>query len=334
MNPVPENYGNPRSEYEAAQTGAALFDLSDRTQIELAGGDRVKFLHNFCTNDVNRLRPGEGCEAFVTNVKGRILGHIFVFLAPESIWIDTIPSAEQSLLEHFDRYIITDDVELRGRTDDYAELLVSGPQANAELTKRGLDVGALGRCEHTLIGLPEVSVAVRRVDWLGQPGYLLSVLRNRLSDLWNRLVESDLPPAGRTVFEALRIEAGLPWYGIDISEQNIAQEAGRTGRAISFTKGCYLGQEPIARLDAMGHTNRELRGLRLSAGPPPEPGSAVLSADDRQEIGRITSAALVPTTNLPVALALLRSGFLEPGTAVHVASAAGATTPATVFWPG
>jgi folate-binding protein YgfZ len=139
-------------------------------------------------------------------------------------------------------------------------------------------------------------------------------------------------PAGSLAFHALRIEAGMPLYGIDISEDNLAQEVGRTKQAISFTKGCYLGQEPIARIDALGHVNRELCGLKLSTGSAPPPGRAVNSEDGSKEIGSITSSVLSPLDNTPFALAYLKSQYLTPGTRVSI-PIDDASIPATVFQP-
>ncbi len=141
-------------------------------------------------------------------------------------------------------------------------------------------------------------------------------------------------PAGTAAFDALRTEAGFPLYGIDITDANLAQEVNRTAQAISFTKGCYLGQEPIARIDAMGHVNQQLRGIRLSAGPVPAAGTEVLTTDgDPRKIGQITSAAMSYGTNLPVALGYLKRNYDSPGLEVGVASSA-ATIRGEVFWPG
>jgi folate-binding protein YgfZ len=130
----------------------------------------------------------------------------------------------------------------------------------------------------------------------------------------------------------LRIEAGLPIYGVDLTDENLAQEAARTGDVISFTKGCYLGQEPIARIDAMGHVNRELRSLRISGDSIPSPGARVFSdAAGSAAAGTVTSAAFSFGSNSPVAMALLRSSAAKPGTPVFV-EVDGSLTPATVFW--
>jgi folate-binding protein YgfZ len=170
---------------------------------------------------------------------------------------------------------------------------------------------------------------VRRVDLLGAPGYLLSVPRQGLVELWQTLRSAGVSPGGSAAFHALRIEARMPLYGKDISDDNLAQEVGRTQQAISFKKGCYLGQEPIARLDALGHVNRELCGLRIESEHVPPPGT-VVSADGQNEIGRITSSALSYADHRAVALAYLRAGHTRPGTAVRL-QLTDATVVGTVF---
>ena len=329
---LPLDFGDPAAEYARAQDSAAVLDVSDRTQIEVTGGDRAKFLHNFCTNDVKALRPGQGCEAFVTNVKGRVLGHVFVFAAPESIWLESVAGAEKPLLAHLERYVITEDVVLRGRTADCGELFVTGPRSAASLVALNLPVESLSQLEHVKVESFEHPCFGRRVDLLGAAGFLLSAPRDDLAALWRRITDGGVRPAGTRAFEALRIEAGYPAYGRDVSDENIAQEAGRTTQAISFTKGCYLGQEPIARLDALGHTNRELRGLRLADRSVPAIGSKVTDSSGAQEVGRVTSAALAYADARGVALAYLRKQFITPGTELRV-DAAGEPVPATVFWP-
>jgi folate-binding protein YgfZ len=326
------HFGDPREEYFAARDSAALFDVSDRTQIELLGADRAKFLHNFCTNNVKALNPGQGCEAFITNVKGRVLGHVFAFAAPDSIWLDSVPGAEGALVAHLDRYVITEDVVVRGRSGEFGEVFVSGPASPKSLAQLRVETAELSNLDHAKTSAFDFPCFVRRADVLGAPGFLLSAHREDLGTLWERIAGAGVHPAGAQEFEALRIEAGFPIYEVDISDDNIAQEAGRTRQAISFTKGCYLGQEPIARLDALGHTNRELRGLRLADGSIPERGAPVTAADGAQEIGRVTSSALSYADGCGVALAYLRRPFLERGANVHV-HVSGREVPAAVYWP-
>lgn len=311
------HFGDPQQEYQAARRSAALFDLSDRVQIEVTGRDRQPFLHNFCTNDIKRLGPGESCEAFVTNAKGRILAHIFVFVCEDSLWIETAPGQAESLLAHLDRYVITEDVELHDRTDDYGELFLTGPRSISQLSVMDLLADFLEIHQHRIVQRNGHWLAVRRVDLLGQPGVFLSTARTQLAAVWKELVTAGACPGGAVAFHACRIEAGFPLYGLDLTDNNLVQEAARTESAISFTKGCYLGQEPITRIDALGHVNRELRGLRLDSEPIPVSGDVILS-DEGREVGVITSSALVPGQDRPIALGLLRSRHAKPGTELRV----------------
>ena len=311
------HFGDPGREYHAARETAAVFDLSDRTQLEITGADRQRFLNNYCTNDIKRLGPGTSCEAFVTNAKSRILGHVFVFASADSFWVESGPGADETLMAHFGRYIISADVQLHNRSAEYGELLLTGPTSAQRLARLDIDCAALPPHRHLTVERNDCRLDVRRVDLLGQPGLLLSTARTKLARLWQELIASGVAPAGAVAFHACRIEAGFPLYGLDLSDDHLAPEAARSAQAISLTKGCYLGQEPIARIDALGHVNRELRGLRLEEGPMPEPGALVLSTDGR-EVGTITSAAMIPETNRPIALAMLRSSHTTPATAVRV----------------
>ena len=324
------HFGDTRQEYDASQTAAVVFDLSDRTQIEVTGRDRQKFVHNFCTNDIKRLTPGESCEAFATDIRGRILAHILVFAGTDSLHIETTSGRAEPLIAHLDRYIISEDVQLHDRTLELGELFLSGPGSLDQLVAVNLLPDALDVGQHTLVQKEGQPLFVRRVDLFGQPGVLLATERRRLADIWKGLVATGIRPAGAATFHACRIKAGVPLYGADLRDDNLAPEAGRTRQAISFTKGCYLGQEPIARIDSVGHVNRELRGLRLETMPVPQPGDAVF-ADDGQDIGAVTSSAIVPGEDQPIAHAILRSSHTATGTSVFV-RVGDTDVRATVFW--
>ena len=310
--------GDPLAEFTAATTTAAVFDLGQRTQLELTGADRQKYLHNFCTNEIRNLRPGQSCEAFVTTIQGKIKAQIFVFAEENSLWVDSLPGYEDLLFAHFDKYLITEDVEFHRRSSEYVEFYASGPEVLSRLAGLGLAVAELGVASHLRTSLESHSLAVRRVDWLGVPGCLIQVPAAEAAGVWNSLTTGGLLPAGRATYDALRISAGLPDHGVDLTEDNLAQEAARTNLAISFTKGCYLGQEPIARIDSMGHVNQELRCLRLQPGPVPEPGAKVLMPGEVREAGVVTSAAWDPAAQAPVALAMIKRNYLSPGTKLNV----------------
>jgi len=315
---APADFGSPADEYRAATTAAALFDLTGRTHIELTGGDRATFLHNFCSNDIKKLAAGQGCEAFVTNIKGRVLGHVFVFATETSLWLDADPGCGNDLVAHLDKYLIVEDVEIHHRSDELEELLCVGPEAGGLLGEL-LNIDAAGMPAYG-VARAEVDghpVQIRRTPWTGHPEWALVAPVVALPGLWDQLTGSGCQPAGALAFDALRIEAGTPRYGIDISEDNIAQEANRTERAISFTKGCYLGQEPIARLDALGHVNKLLCVLQVDSDQIPPAGATVMD-DAGNEIGRVTSAALSPGAGQAVALAIVKASHAKPETAVSV----------------
>jgi len=317
----------PAEQYRAATEGAAMFDVSDRALIEVTGRDRATFLHSFCTNDIKKLQPGgRGCEAFVTNVKGRILGHILVFAEKHHLTIDSDPGTQGALLAHLERYVITEDVQIRDISSQHGRLFVCGPAAGDALGEplaiRTGDVPMFGPVM-TDASAWRVPFAVSR-GWLAAVGGMKAWEIAHLKDL--KVAEGD-----RDVLEVLRIEAMWPRYGVDITEEHLAQEAGRTSQAISFTKGCYLGQEPIARLDALGHTNRELRGIRCTAPGKVSAGAVVLDAGGAAEVGRVSSAAVNPVTSCAVALAMVKTVANKPGTAVRVRSEGGEEIDGVVY---
>lgn len=311
------HFGNASKEYQHARKRSAVFDLSRRGQLEFIGKDRQKFLNGFCTADVLRLNPGEGCEAFLTNIKGKVLGHVFLFAGEESLWLETTYDSVQPIMGHLAKYIISEDVDFLPKSDELGELYLSGPLAAEKLEALGANVADLPLYGHARKTLGQTEVQVRRVDWLDSPGYLLCMQRAKLAECWGKIVEADVRPAGIAVFHALRIKAGFPIYGIDITEDNLAQEVARTAKAINFKKGCYLGQEPIARIDALGHVNQELRTIKLSHALAPAPGGLVVDKDGKP-IGHVTSYAMLPEEHVPIALAYLHRSFLQAGTDVFV----------------
>jgi folate-binding protein YgfZ len=331
---LPLHFGNPREEYAAAVSEAAIFDWSDHGLIELTGKDRVNFLHGFCTNDIKRLAVGQGCEAFATNVKGRIVGHIWIEADTTALRLDAGPGTPSRLCTHLERYIINEDVTVADISADWGELLVMGPSAARAISDDAGDV--VGPLRHLNGQLNAdgahgpIRVCHRNVG--SRAAYVVCAPRSALAAVWDGFCKAGVRPAGNAAWSALRIEAGLPLYGVDLTDENLAQEAGRTQTAISFTKGCYLGQEPIARIDAMGHVNRELRSLRIAGESIPSPGTRVFSdAVGSAAVGTVTSAAFSFGSNSAVALAVLRSNISIPGAQVFV-EVAGSLSPATVFW--
>jgi folate-binding protein YgfZ len=320
---VPARFGAPETEYQRAREQAVLFDVSHRGKIEVEGADAVSFLQNLSTNEVASLPVDTGCEAFFTTVQARVVGYALVHRLPPRdgttvFWLDTDPGSAGKLVKHLDRYIISEQVELTDRTRYFASMHLAGPQARAVLEKalreKVPDLRPLRHLSGKIGG--NMPCDIRRHESLGVPGYDVICPDSRATAVWEMLLRSGAAPAGYEAFERLRIEAGTPVYGKDIDESNLALEVGRTVQAISYTKGCFLGQEPLVRIRDLGHINRSLTGLKVD-GTDAVPHGAKLYRDGK-EVGQVTSSAALPGRPDVVALAYLRRGSTEPGTRLEV----------------
>jgi tRNA-modifying protein YgfZ len=276
-------------EYEALQSGRAVVELTGWSSFSVTGADRQTFLNNFCTNDVKRLVPGTSCEAFFTNVKGKIVGHGVIHCRDAEIVFVGAPGQATQLVEHLDRYVIREDVKLRDTTKERSYLLVAGDRVGQN-SQVSMSWEIIGRGDAKL----------NEVD------------PSEVSDVVRRLVAEGFVVAGPQAFEAARIEVGMPICDIDFNEQNLPQEVGRDRQAISFTKGCYLGQETVARIDALGHVNQRLVGVRFVGSDTPT-GGLELTREGRV-VGSVTSAAFSPKFGQPIALAMVRRDANSPGT--------------------
>lgn len=306
------------AEYDALVRRAGLVELA-RTQIELSGADRATFMHNLCTADVKRLPPGAGREAFLTTVQGKTLGHGFLFAGPATLVIDTVAGQAETILKHLDHYLITEQVTLTDRSQEWSEFLLAGPQAESLLAEcLGVQV-AEPRLSHAIVDAAGQDVWVRRVDITQPGGFLISVGRERSDAMRNKLLAAGAKACGLEAFEAARLEAGFPWFGVDLTEANLPQEVGRDQQAISFVKGCYLGQETVARIDALGHVNKSLVGLRFDGPNVPTAGTELQAGG--AVIGQVTSATWSPRLQAPLAMGYVRRGHNEVGT--KLASAVG-----------
>lgn len=308
MNPT-----DPAQQYDALTREVGYVPLEDRTQIELVGEDRAAFLHNLSTNDIRKLAIGSGCEAFFCNAQGKAIAHAFVWAMPNSLVIDTIGGLAQKLMAHLDRYLIREKVELIDRSSQWSALLLSGAGSHALLATFGVALAAeTGTLYHQSIKIAGQEVSVRRVPIIRPVCFLLSCAAEHVGNVAAALDAAGACHCSLEAVEPARIEAGFPWYGIDISEENLAPEVGRSEQAISYVKGCYLGQETIARIDALGHVNRLLVGVHIEQHQPPPTGTE-LTAEEKV-VGKVTSAAYSPRLNSSLALAYVRRGYNEPGT--------------------
>lgn len=300
------------ADYAYFKSGAVFALLPGRTQIEVRGNDRTSFLHGMCTNDVKKLAPGKGCEAFFTNVQGKTIGHGHLFASEDAISIDTTPQQADVLIPALDRYIIREQVELADRTAERSVFLVAGA------TARGLLRQLLGgeppaeRVDHLAGTVARFTVTVRRVDFVSPDCYFVACENIDANPIQAALEAAGAKRIGDDAIEAARIEHGTPLFGRDISPTNLPQELARDALAISFTKGCYLGQETVARIDALGHVNRYLCGVKFAGDQVPTIGT-LLRVGDKQ-VGEVTSSTFSPKLSTPLALAFVRRGIHAAGT--------------------
>jgi tRNA-modifying protein YgfZ len=284
------------SDYRTITDACGLLDRSERGKLALSGLDAASFLQGQVTNDVEAAAPGGGCYAAFLTPKGKMLGDLRILNAGDELLLDTERVALQGLFNMIRRFSIGYRVELHKRTLECGLLSLVGPGAS-EIACAG-DLPA-DEHAHAVVELPGAGAAARAIrtdvgiDLLCDAGHTDSIRAV--------LGEAGVPAVGEAAVECLRVERGRPRYGVDVDESVIPQEAGLNERAVSFTKGCYVGQETVARLYYRGKPNRQLRGLRLSA--PAEPGDELVV--EGRAVGRLTSVAQSPRFG-PIGLALVR----------------------------
>lgn len=294
------------TEYVAATEGCALVDLSERGKLALTGPEAKDFLHGQVTNDILGLEAGHGCYAAFLTHKGKMLGDLRVLDFGDELFLDCERSALQPLFTLIHRFKLGRQVELHKRTLQSALLSLVGPRARALA-----GAVSLGDAEHDNVAAEIAGVPVRLIaTYLGVDVLCAAEQRDRVG---SHLTAAGAVPVPETVLELLRVEHGRPRYGVDLDHTVIPQEAALNDRAVSFTKGCYVGQETVARLFYRGKPNRHLRGLRLSA---PAPHGSRLTHDGRA-VGTLGSVAESPVHGL-IGLALVRREA-APGDTVDVA---------------
>jgi folate-binding protein YgfZ len=298
------------AQHAALTRAAGLATLAGRTLLEIRGADRISFLHAFCTNNIKALAAGAGCEAFVTSPQGKTLGHVLVFCEAERVLLDASPGHAAALITHFDRYLLSEDVQFVDRTSETGLLLVAGFGAAGALRQAVGHEPPNAMLTIAAAQIADVAVRVACIPFVST-GYFVWHPASEATRVIPALVASGALPCESGAVEAARIEAGFPLFGTDITVDNLPQEVGRDAQAISFTKGCYLGQETIARIDALGHVNRKLVGLKFPTGELPAAGTSLLVGE--KEVGRVTSAAWSPLLNAPLALGYVRSAHSRPG---------------------
>jgi folate-binding protein YgfZ len=278
--------------YEALRHGAAWMDLSARGRIVVRGRDRARLLHNITSNEVKKMIPGMGSYAFLLTPQGRIQADINLLCLADHFLIDTEPELREKVMGHIKRYIIADQVELEDITGSTAAIAVEGPGAD-------------------LVPQPATGGNTAPFSLTGQPGYRIYCDAARKLEVIAQLEAAGARPATEEDARVVRIENGKPRYGEDIRETSLIQETQQL-HAVSFVKGCYIGQEIVERVRAQGHVNKKLVRLELEAAEPVAPGTKVTAGG--AEAGEVTSSVYSPAAGKGIALAIVRTQFAEPGT--------------------
>lgn len=305
----------------AVRRTAGIFRLSGRALLEVRGSDRVRFLQGQLTNDVARLDasgPDAGCHALGLTREGRIVADFHVVARPDAIWLETDAAAAAAAIARLAKFVIADDVQILDRSADFARFAIEGPRAPDVVAST---VGAALRIERQNVAVAPVAgveAVIAAWGWSGEAAFQIFVALEHAEAVaaafrdkggWEAIVASE------AALEVLRIEAGEPRYGAELGEHALPAELHLVDRTISFTKGCYTGQEVVARMQSRGRVGHLLVGVALEGEVLPEPGVPIASGGVR--IGELTSVARSPAVG-SIALGFVRRGYTEPATPLEI----------------
>jgi folate-binding protein YgfZ len=317
---LPASYGDAAAEYEAVRGGGAgLFDLSARGRVEVSGGEAVMFLNGMLTNDVAKLEEGAWMHAAFPNPQGRLLASTRVLRDGGRFLFDTEAATHPAVLKHLERFTLAGDFRVRDLTAETVLLSVQGARA-AELVgaAAGFVAAEAARARVTRVPFGGGEVTVIRATHTSEDGFDLFADAAGAESLWDALVRAGARPAGHEALEVLRVEAGVPRYGPDASDANVVLEVVDEAEAVSYTKGCYAGQEIIARIHWRGHVAKRLAGVVFERDAETPPDARLRESAGGREAGRITSQVFSPRLRARVGLALVKYDFLAPGTGLKV----------------
>ncbi len=305
---VAARFEDPRSEYACVTQSAGLFDRCDRGLIVVRGRDRASWLHNLLTSDIRSRSVGQGCYSFAVDVRGRVVFDANVLVLEDAIWLDLSAAARQTAAAHLERYHIMEDVEVKIADPAPAQLYVCGPGTAGVAAALGLGhFEAMGELEHVVID----DARAARLDLGALPGLTLIVDRDRAAAWWERVAAlPGISPAGLETLDVLRIEQQVPWFGRDIDRDVLPPETGPAHRGVSYTKGCYLGQEVLERMRSRGSLARRLVRLELDDGTGIHPPVPLRLAD--RTVGRLTSLVQHPVRSAWVGLGYLATTVRDP----------------------
>ena len=340
---IVSSYGDVLAEHAALRESAGVLDLSFRSRICLTGADRTRFLHGQVTNDVNRLRAGDGCYAAITTAKGKMESDLNIYMLQDELLLDFEPGLTEKISQRLEKFIVSDDVQVVDVAPLYGLLSVQGPKADSVIKALGIFPELPAKpFQSTKVSdamLGEIYLVNQsRIDWsangahgVTRPtlGFDLFIPSDSLGAVADKLIAAAKSIGGRAcgweALEIARIEAGIPRFGADMDESNIPLECSIESRAVSYSKGCYIGQEVINRIHSIGHVNKELRGLRLADDLKTLPAKGDKLFHDGKEVGYVTSSVKAPALSANIALGYVRREANAFGTELILRLAAGET---------
>jgi folate-binding protein YgfZ len=295
------------SSYKAATETAALVEKDWAGLIKLTGSERVSWLQGMVTNDVARLKPGTGCYAAHLTPQGKIVAQMQILSDEDALWLSVERSAIPALIAAFDKLLIMEDVQMTNASDEYSVLGVLGPKASEALAAwLGEPLNLDNRYSHRTLGQCRIVIS--------EIGYDVWLPRTQADNIVRSIVQAGATAIDRGTWDVVRTEAGLPVYGVDIDENTTMPEIGEAG--ISYDKGCYIGQEVVAKVKYIGHVNRRFVGLVLGNSELPEPKSVIRKGG--RDVGYVTTSLFSPRLNKPIALGFVSRSAYAPGSEVEV----------------
>ncbi|MDZ4855688.1 MAG: aminomethyltransferase family protein [Nitrospirota bacterium] len=315
---MPAHYGTWVEEYQAVRQAVGLSDLSHRGKSRVTGDDRVKWLQSLISNDILPLQPGQGCYSSFLTHKGKMLGYFRVYTLPDSVWVEDVGEVGDATFLALRKFLLYGiNAKIENCAESWGLLLVSGPKACATVSAAfGVEMSDLKPVTAITAKIGGQTALVLRTEETGEIDLEVLLPADVIHTAWERLMEAgatySIKAIGGQAREALRIEAGLPKAGPDLNEEIVPPEANLEGKAFSLNKGCYPGQEVVARMDTYGNVRRKLVGLVMNGRIIPPRGAKLFNGD--REVGWLSSATDSPQLNTPIALAFPLRDFSAPGT--------------------
>lgn len=319
---VPADYGDAPAEHEAVRQRAGVADLSHRGTLRVTGDDRIKWLQSVVSNDILPLKPGQGRYSSFLTHKGKMLTYFRVYMRADCVVVEDVGEIGDTTFQALRKFLLYGTkAKLENCSELWALLLISGPKTPAVIRAAfGCDPSTLGMLDFVTADIAGKSAMIIRTEETGEEDFEVLLPGDAVTTAWDQVMhagqEHGIRPFGSRTREALRMEAGLPQAGADLNEEIVPPEANLEGKAFSLSKGCYPGQEVVARMDTYGSVRRRLVGLVIDDAVIPPKGAKLFSGD--REVGWVSSAVQSPQLHSVIAFGFPLRDFSKPGTRLAV----------------